>query len=102
MDGSRKTVQRFDAIENACVLLPDKHGIIFSNGFHLQSGDTKVFESAFSENVKEFVQLPSSWPPRMAHGGSKQRVQPSFPGVPGITRIMRITRMSPKNVPNFY
>ncbi|MDB4589526.1 DNA repair ATPase [Verrucomicrobiales bacterium] len=48
-----KTVQRFDAIENACVLLPDEHGIIFSNGFHLQSGETKLFESGPKDMIFE-------------------------------------------------
>ncbi len=38
-------VQRIDSIEHSCVLLPDDHGIIFSNGYHLQTGETKIFES---------------------------------------------------------
>lgn len=38
-------VTRMDAIEQACVLLPEDHGLIFSNGFYLQSGDHKTFES---------------------------------------------------------
>lgn len=48
-----KQVYRFDAIEDACVLLPDGHGIIFSNGYHLQSGETKVFESGLSNMIFE-------------------------------------------------
>jgi hypothetical protein len=48
-----KTVQRFDAIDDACVLLPDNHGIIFSNGFHLQSGETKLYESGLTKMVFE-------------------------------------------------
>ena len=39
------TVQRIDSIEHSCVLLPDDHGIIFSNGYHLQTGETKIFDS---------------------------------------------------------
>ena len=41
-------VTRMDAIEKACVLLPEDHGLIFSNGFYLQSGDHKTFESGLS------------------------------------------------------
>lgn len=41
-------VTRMDAIEQACVLLPEDHGLIFSNGFYLQSGDHKTFESGLS------------------------------------------------------
>ncbi|MGE4003797.1 MAG: DNA repair ATPase, partial [Planctomycetaceae bacterium] len=37
--------QRVDSIEHACVLLPDDHGLIFSNGYYLQSGEAKTFES---------------------------------------------------------
>ncbi len=51
-------VRRLDSIENACVLLPDNHGIIFSNGYFLQTGESKVFDNpdlmdmAFSERVQ--------------------------------------------------
>ena len=38
-------VVRLDAIEHACVLLPDDHGLIFSNGYYLQTGENKTFES---------------------------------------------------------
>ncbi|MBX3437119.1 MAG: DNA repair ATPase, partial [Planctomycetaceae bacterium] len=37
--------RRVDSIEHACVLLPDDHGLIFSNGYYLQSGEAKTFES---------------------------------------------------------
>ncbi len=37
--------QRVDSIEHACVLLPDDHGLIFSNGYYLQSGEHKTFDS---------------------------------------------------------
>ena len=36
---------RVDSIEHACVLLPDDHGLIFSNGYYLQSGEAKTFDS---------------------------------------------------------
>jgi MoxR-like ATPase len=38
-------VVRLDTIEHACVLLPDDHGLIFSNGYYLQTGEHKAFES---------------------------------------------------------
>ena len=40
-----KQVRRIDAIEHACVLLPESHGLIFSSGFYLQTGEHKEFES---------------------------------------------------------
>jgi len=40
-------VRRVDAIEDACVLLPDNHGIIFSSGYYLQTGEFKMFETGF-------------------------------------------------------
>jgi hypothetical protein len=39
-----KNVVRIDAIKDACVLLPDKHGIIFPRGYYLQSGEYKLFD----------------------------------------------------------
>jgi hypothetical protein len=41
-------IRRIDTIEDACVLLPDGHGIIFSNGYYLQTGEFKTFESPLS------------------------------------------------------
>lgn len=42
----RKTQQvfRIDAIGSSCVLLPDDHGIIFANGYLLQTGDFKTID----------------------------------------------------------
>ena len=40
---------RLDAIEHACVQLPDDHGLIFSNGYYLQSGEYKTFESELGD-----------------------------------------------------
>ncbi|MCA9090677.1 MAG: DNA repair ATPase, partial [Planctomycetaceae bacterium] len=37
--------RRIDALRDACVLLPDDHGLIFSNGYYLQTGEHKMFES---------------------------------------------------------
>ncbi|UNZ00009.1 DNA repair ATPase [Zhouia spongiae] len=38
-------VKKIDSIKDACVLLPDDQGIIFGNGYYLQSGAAKVFDS---------------------------------------------------------
>jgi hypothetical protein len=46
-----KEVRRIDAIADACVLLPDDHGIIFSRGYYLQSGEFKLFETSLEEMV---------------------------------------------------
>ncbi|MCT4643646.1 MAG: DNA repair ATPase, partial [Carboxylicivirga sp.] len=37
-------VQRIDALEDSCVLLPDDQGLIFANGYYLQNGQFKVFD----------------------------------------------------------
>lgn len=37
-------VTRIDTIEDACILLPDDHGLIFPNGYYLQSGEYKMFD----------------------------------------------------------
>jgi hypothetical protein len=39
-----KGVKRVDNIGQACVQLPEDHGIIFPGGYYLQSGETKTFE----------------------------------------------------------
>ncbi|MBB5350127.1 phage shock protein A [Haloferula luteola] len=39
-----RTVHRLDAIGDSCVLLPDDHGIVFANGYLLQSGELKTFD----------------------------------------------------------
>ena len=46
-------VVRLDAIEHACVLLPDDHGLIFSNGYYLQTGEHKAFESDLQDMLFE-------------------------------------------------
>lgn len=37
-------VVRLDSLADAAVLLPDDHGIIFSNGYYLQTGEYKIFD----------------------------------------------------------
>ncbi|MFP7721323.1 DNA repair ATPase [Lysobacter sp. A3-1-A15] len=41
-------VQRNDAIIQACVQLPEDHGIIFPGGYYLQNGEHKAFDAAMS------------------------------------------------------
>lgn len=39
-------VQRIDAIGQACIQLPEDHGIIFPGGYYLQNGEYKAFEQS--------------------------------------------------------
>jgi len=41
-------VKRIDSIADACVLLPSGHGLIFPNGYYLQSGEYKTFDNELS------------------------------------------------------
>lgn len=47
----KQTAQRLDSIADACILLPEDHGLIFSNGYYLQTGVTKTFDN----NVKDLA-----------------------------------------------
>ena len=38
-----QSAMRLDTLQNACVLLPEDHGLIFSNGYYLQTGEYKTF-----------------------------------------------------------
>ncbi len=40
-----KEAVRINSLEDSCVLLPDNHGIIFSNGYYLQTGESKFFDN---------------------------------------------------------
>ena len=40
---------RVDAIENSCVLLPDNQGLIFANGYYLQTGEMKLFDNELAD-----------------------------------------------------
>lgn len=42
-------VHRIDAIGQACLLLPEDHGLIFPGGYYLQSGETKSFEGDIAQ-----------------------------------------------------
>ena len=48
-----RTVSRIDSIANACVLLPEDHGLIFSNGYYLQTGQHKTFENDVTDLLFE-------------------------------------------------
>ncbi len=41
------TVKRIDAIGDACISLPEDHGIIFPGGYYLQDGQHKVFDGDY-------------------------------------------------------
>lgn len=48
-----RTVLRIDSIATSCVLLPEDHGIIFADGYHLQTGETKRFDSGLTDMLFE-------------------------------------------------
>ncbi|MEZ6056148.1 MAG: DNA repair ATPase [Planctomycetaceae bacterium] len=48
-----KRAQRIDSLKDACVLLPDDHGLIFSNGYYLQTGEAKTFDTAIQGLIFE-------------------------------------------------
>ncbi|MEO2036901.1 MAG: DNA repair ATPase, partial [Planctomycetaceae bacterium] len=44
---------RMDSLQDACVLLPDDHGLIFSSGFYLQTGEYKTFDTQLQDMLFE-------------------------------------------------
>lgn len=56
-----QTVQRVDALEHSGVLLPNEQGLIFSNGFYLQTGDFKLFDKNAGANklFEQHIQSPN-------------------------------------------
>ena len=44
-DTLTQNVVRCDAIGQACVQLPEDHGVIFPGGYYLQTGDYKIFDT---------------------------------------------------------
>lgn len=44
-----RTACRVDAIGQACVLLPDDQGVIFPNGYYLQTGAVRTFEHSYTD-----------------------------------------------------
>nr|WKN37039.1 DNA repair ATPase [Tunicatimonas sp. TK19036] len=51
--------RRIDAIEEACIVLPDDQGILFPNGYYLQTGEFKAFDLDLETLVYEKT-IPSS------------------------------------------
>jgi hypothetical protein len=49
---------RADAIGNSCKILPEEHGVIFSNGYYLVNGDKKFFNKE-AQNLKFFDKISS-------------------------------------------
>jgi hypothetical protein len=47
------SVSRIDSIATSCVLLPGDHGVIFADGYHLQTGETKRFDSGLRDMLFE-------------------------------------------------
>jgi hypothetical protein len=45
--------RRIDAIEEACLLLPEDHGLIFPKGYYLQTGTFKLFDTDMKDMVFE-------------------------------------------------
>ena len=55
-----QTVIRADAIGEACLELPEEHGVIFPGGYYLQSGDHKFFGEQMADLVvHEEVRAPN-------------------------------------------
>ncbi len=55
-----KQVVRVDKVEEACVRLPDDHGLIFSNGYYLQSGELKQFDNLLDHmRFEKHIQAPN-------------------------------------------
>ncbi len=45
-------------LNDSSILLPDNHGVIFPNGYYLQNGDYKIFESELT-NLEFFRKVIS-------------------------------------------
>ncbi len=55
-----KKATRIDAIGQACVQLPEDHGIVFPGGYFLQDGDTKLFGGDTREfQFKQSIRSPN-------------------------------------------
>jgi len=53
-------VTRQDAIEHACIQLPEDHGIIFPGGYYLQNGENKSFDdSAEDLQLHRIIKSPN-------------------------------------------
>ena len=52
-NGKLKTLEKIDALEHSCVRLPEDQGIIFSDGYYLQTGALKRFDTNKTEMLFE-------------------------------------------------
>lgn len=53
-------VKKIECIKDACVLLPDDQGIIYPNGYYLQSGEVKLFTNEVSDvQFQEKISSPN-------------------------------------------
>ena len=48
-----ESATRLDDIADCCILLPDDHGIIFSKGYYLQTGEYKRFDTDIDDMIFE-------------------------------------------------
>lgn len=48
-----RKVIRVDSMKDACVLLPENHGLIFPKGYYLQTGEFKQFETDMQDMIFE-------------------------------------------------
>lgn len=53
-----REVVNIKMLNNAGILLPDNHGVIFPNGYYLQNGDHKLFESELTD-LEFYRKVPS-------------------------------------------
>lgn len=55
-----KDVKRIDGIGQACVQLPEDHGIIFPGGYYLQTGSMKIFDAETDDlRFKRAIKSPN-------------------------------------------
>jgi MoxR-like ATPase len=48
-----RQARRIDSLKDSCVFLPDDHGIIFANGYYLQTGEYKLFDTQMANMLFE-------------------------------------------------
>ena len=53
-----QSVHRVDTLGQACVMLPEEHGLVFPDGYYLQTGELRRYEGELGEMVLE-RQMPS-------------------------------------------
>ena len=46
-------VYRFDALKDACCILPEGHGIIVPSGYYLINGQMKIYDNDLTEMMFE-------------------------------------------------